>query len=143
MQLDRKIEVNKQRIISETLDGETILINLESGAYYSMNETGSIIWEDIQAGYSTGKIIEHIKNTYDIEEGRIPTAIAEFMKFLETDMLILESDAVSDISVPAPLTTKKVFIIPKIDKYEDMQEMLLADPIHDVDTTGWPKRKEV
>jgi hypothetical protein len=26
--------------------------------------------------------------------------------------------------------------------YEDMQDLLLLDPIHDVDETGWPARKQ-
>jgi hypothetical protein len=27
---------------------------------------------------------------------------------------------------------------PKFAKYNDMQNLLLSDPIHDVDETGWP-----
>jgi hypothetical protein len=26
-----------------------------------------------------------------------------------------------------------------LNKYSDMQELLLLDPIHDVDDAGWPK----
>jgi hypothetical protein len=28
-----------------------------------------------------------------------------------------------------------------LERYTDMQELLLLDPIHDVDQTGWPRRK--
>jgi hypothetical protein len=31
---------------------------------------------------------------------------------------------------------------PKLTVYEDMQDLLLLDPIHDVDETGWPARKQ-
>jgi hypothetical protein len=30
------------------------------------------------------------------------------------------------------------FEIPALEKYTDMEELLLLDPIHEVDETGWP-----
>ncbi len=42
--------INTQKAISETLDGETIIINLETGCYYSMNPSGTTIWDAIIAG---------------------------------------------------------------------------------------------
>jgi hypothetical protein len=34
---------------------------------------------------------------------------------------------------------KPSFTPPLLHKYSDMQELLLLDPIHDVDEAGWPK----
>jgi hypothetical protein len=34
---------------------------------------------------------------------------------------------------------KPSFNPPLLNKYSDMQELLLLDPIHDVDEAGWPK----
>jgi hypothetical protein len=36
---------------------------------------------------------------------------------------------------------KEAWVAPTIQRYEDMQAMLLADPIHDVDQSGWPTLK--
>ncbi len=33
------------------------------------------------------------------------------------------------------------FVLPVLERYTDMQELLLLDPIHDVDESGWPHRK--
>jgi hypothetical protein len=33
------------------------------------------------------------------------------------------------------------FHTPTLAKFTDMQDLLLLDPIHDVDKTGWPARK--
>jgi hypothetical protein len=30
------------------------------------------------------------------------------------------------------------FEAPRLDRYDDMRDLLLADPIHDADTAGWP-----
>ncbi len=36
---------------------------------------------------------------------------------------------------------KKSFCLPIIEKYTDLEELLLLDPIHEVDESGWPKQK--
>ena len=42
---------------------------------------------------------------------------------------------------PAP-SKKKAFAKPKLSKFGDMQDLLLLDPIHDVDQQGWPNSPE-
>jgi hypothetical protein len=37
---------------------------------------------------------------------------------------------------PGPIEGK--FEAPVLQKYTDMQDLLLLDPIHDTDETGWP-----
>lgn len=113
--------INTSKALSETLDGETIIINLESGNYYSMNPIGTLLWNTIMANSPI--------NTS-------PQPIADFLAFLCAEDLITEVPESGSGSV---FTTHET---PKIDKYDDMQEMLLADPVHDVDEAGWPKLKE-
>ena len=142
MNLETKFEINPQKVISETLDGETIIINLETGTYYSMNETASLVWNDLQSGYSIQKIEEHMGVLFEIQDKNIKQSILDFIKILEADNLIIGSEVISDVSVQNEAVHQKPYSVPAIEKYEDMQEMLLADPIHDVDVAGWPKRKE-
>lgn len=114
--------INTSKAISETLDGETIIINLETGSYYSMNPAGTALWSAIASGKT------------------IPTdnpIIANFLTMLATDGLITETEAQNN-----ELADTTVFANPNIEKYTDMQEMLLADPIHDVETAGWPNLKK-
>jgi hypothetical protein len=113
--------INSQKAISETLEGETIIINLETGTYYSMNPAGTALWNAIAAGRA------------------IPTndpVISNFLSILETDGLISEAETTGDSADASE------FANPHIETYTDMQEMLLADPIHDVDQAGWPNMKK-
>ena len=32
------------------------------------------------------------------------------------------------------------YVAPTLQKYSDMQDLLLIDPVHEVDETGWPNR---
>ncbi len=40
-------------------------------------------------------------------------------------------------SVPTPPTIR-TYATPTLSKYTDMEELLLLDPIHEVDAQGWP-----
>ena len=63
------------------------------------------------------------------------------MTFLLNENLILEAETSIDSEPQEIIEQREVYLIPLIEKYEDMQEMLLADPIHDVEAMGWPKLK--
>jgi hypothetical protein len=120
--------INVAKAISETLDSETIIINLEKGTYYSMNNAGTGVWNAIMA-----------KSPISIDA----PGVADFINQLVMDELIQEinSPDVSAISSTPDTSTYHTTEIPTLERYTDMQEMLLADPIHDVDTAGWPKLK--
>ena len=40
-----------------------------------------------------------------------------------------------------PPASKPDFQEPALQKYTDMEDLLLLDPIHEVDDTGWPNPK--
>jgi hypothetical protein len=40
------------------------------------------------------------------------------------------------------LASGKIFSVPLLQKYTDMEEMLLLDPIHEVDEQGWPSSRK-
>ena len=113
--------INASRAISENLDGETIIINLETGSYYSLNHSGTALWDAIKQNIPV--------------DGSAP-GVEHFTAFLNEEGLIAEIEMHSN-AVPFISET-----VPGIEKYSDMQEMLLADPIHDVDTAGWPNMKD-
>ena len=51
-------------VVWRNLDGESVLLNLESNFYYSLNDTGTFIYEQIKEGQSVHQILEHFYNTY-------------------------------------------------------------------------------
>jgi hypothetical protein len=61
---------------------------------------------------------------------------------LKKDRLIMEKDGAAEPPIESYSGSKAAFEIPKVESYSDMQEMLLSDPVHDVDQRGWPILKE-
>lgn len=52
-------------VISQEVNGETVLLDLEGESYFGLNEVGTRIWQLIQAGQSVGKILATLLDKYD------------------------------------------------------------------------------
>jgi hypothetical protein len=141
MLIVKAYKINELRAMSETLEDETIIINLENGSYYNMNKTGTIIWDKIQSNYSNLQIIEYFINNFNETYEIIEDSVIKLIEFLKNDNLILEVEYNEPVKPEYGKFTKENFVIPLIERYDDMQEMLLADPIHDVQEEGWPMIK--
>ena len=131
-------------VTHETIDGEAVIINLDSGNYYSLVDVGSFIWGLIDKGASASEVQNVILDTYQGDAGDVAQGVQHLLAELQQENLIVPIDVAGDIDFTkaAPSNNKHEkpsFNPPSLNKYSDMQELLLLDPIHDVDEAGWPK----
>lgn len=57
-------------IMFRELDDESVLLNLNDESYYSLNNTGTVIWNLLQTSPSVKEAYLSFKNQFDIEEER-------------------------------------------------------------------------
>ena len=141
--LNKMYKINESKAISETIDGETIIINLETGYYYSVNKTATIIWNEIQKNNPVKNISHIILNHYEVDTDTAEKSIAEIISlFLKDDLIMeLDSNVSPDVQEQQTSMVKQKFIIPWIERYDDMARALTSDPDHDVNEEGWPHLK--
>jgi len=141
-----RFRINKPHVINEIIDGEVVILNLDTGNYYSMDKLGADIWELIEGNACVGEIVEEIATRYAGKREVIEDAVDTLIKELIEEHLIVsvdgsesEGDVVSAVrDKPANEKNRPEFKAPLLHKYSDMQDLLLLDPIHDVDESGWP-----
>lgn len=63
-----KIVIDKDRITWRKLQDEFVLMHLDTGAYYSLNETGVIIWQGLVDERPYAAIITEIIEQYEADE---------------------------------------------------------------------------
>jgi hypothetical protein len=137
-----RYHVDPGRVVHETLDGEVILIQLESGNYYSLRGAGADIWALLEVGATEREIVLELESRHHSDPG-IGDAVRTLLGELAAERLV-ESEAApaevapngrarSGTSAPAG-----PFEPPVLEKYTDMRDYLLVDPLHDVDERGWP-----
>ncbi len=141
--------INTPQITHQTIEGETIIIDFESGAYFSTDGVGALIWEQIAQTASVEEIHQVLIQQYPhTDPAEMHSHLDEFVAQLEREALIVpvdpETPRVDNLATaqPAARPAARVFEAPNIFKYTDMQDLLLLDPIHDVDEQGWPMKKE-
>jgi len=128
-----RYRINTPKVIHQVFDSEVVIINLESGIYYSLRGSGVDLWQAIDAGISPEALTTQFNGT------AAPEKIFSFLRQLESEELILPMNGESSAET-TPLPSRKPFSEPVFDKFTDMREMLLIDPIHELDENGWPKR---
>lgn len=72
--------INKNLEIDDTdLDGEKVMMNLDKGEYFMMNEVGSRIWEIISEPINVKEIISTLRNEYEVDEETCKDTVIEFL----------------------------------------------------------------
>lgn len=120
----------------EIINNEVVAVNLDSGKYYSIKNTGAYIWGAIVSGHSLEKITSELILHYPGKSSLILTDVKQFVDRLINEDLIKISDKSEPDSQIGPST--EGYESPTMEAYSDMQEILLLDPVHDVDESGWP-----
>jgi hypothetical protein len=137
--------VDHERVVHETIDGETILVQLETGNYYSLRGTGVEIWSLLESGHSTEEITDQLKLRYEAESELLEGATQSLAAELVDEQLLEPFIPVNgDVAPRYPVTLAEPeprFSRPQLEKFTDMQGFLLLDPIDDTDSSGWPHRK--
>jgi hypothetical protein len=136
--LTARFKVNGPDVIAESIDGEVIIINLNSGAYYSSLGSGGAVWAALASNHSVDETIDLLAGRYGEPRETVERGIAAFVTQLLDEGLLIESGEARPVD-GIELGTGGAFETPVLSKYTDMQELLLLDPIHDVDpSVGWP-----
>ena len=137
--------INTPQVISENIDGEVVIANLQTGIYYSMQRVGAEVWPLFENGISGDDLLKTAMETYSGNVSEIETSLGEFVTKLLAERLIIE---VRGLQSQRPKEAHRAngtdlhpFEKPVIESYNDMKDLLLLDPIHDVDETGWPAPK--
>ncbi len=132
-------------IISESFDdGESVVVNLENGCYFSLNPVGGLMFDLLVSGVSVDDVTDTVGVRYDAAPDAIRASVLEFAVRLLDEALLAAGAPEGDLTETQPREWLGVdgaaFEAPRLTAYTDMQDLLLADPIHDYDETGWPAR---
>ncbi|MGC1307362.1 MAG: PqqD family protein [Phormidesmis sp.] len=142
-----KLKLNEPDVVSETIDGETVVVSLSTGSYYSLEGSATAVWNLIEAEHTIEQVLDTITQQFEGDRPTMETVVKALIEQLRLEKLIVTlGSAASELSEqPAvdPAAPKLAFVEPSLQKFSDMQELLLLDPIHEVDPqAGWPAREE-
>lgn len=137
-----RYNIYDNNIISDVFGEEVVLVNLESGVYYSLKYSAAQIWIRLINQYSPTEILTDLIQIYQVDENDLMSDINLFFTQLLEDKIIKIASETEKKSIE--FNSKGILVnytSPVVEAFSDMQEILLLDPVHDVDKAGWPISK--
>ena len=133
-------KLNEDKMFADITDNAAVIINSETGVYYGFNELGTEIYSNLENGVSSENIIKKLK-TWDNDAQNKFKSFIDFV--LKNEILLPSNEGDSGAeAVINEATAKSCDFIIKAEEYLDAQELLLADPIHEVkEEEGWSPEK--
>ena len=131
--------VNSPHVVGEIIDDEAIILNLDSGQYFSTEASGAIIWSAVESGVTVEETANRLVDRFEIAPERAVEEAANFLKLLEEHGLVRAEPAPAGLArLAVPGSRCEAFAAPQLGIHSDLDDLLRLDPIHDVDQMGWP-----
>ena len=135
-------KLNEEKMFYDYADGQAVVINYQTGMYYGMGLLASAILDRIIAGKNVDEIITAVKALPQCPPD-IADRVHSFVKELQEKEIIVDGSAASGGAEPLANEVAEDGFDLKLDMFAEMADLLLADPVHDVDMKeGWPKLKD-
>lgn len=74
--------------ISGDVDGKVVLLSIENGEYYNMNEVGSRIWQLLEQPMTVTTLVERLVAEYEVEHATCVAEVGVFLAKLQQDKLL-------------------------------------------------------
>jgi hypothetical protein len=71
-----------EKVLMQDLDGETVLLNLDNGHYYGLDEIGSTVWKQMMEGKSVEECIPLLLTEYEVDEAVLRTDLSSLLNDL-------------------------------------------------------------
>lgn len=130
-------KLNDEKMFYDMAEGQAIVINFTTGMYYGTSSLGSAVLDALLAGAST----ENVRNALQALPGCPEDIQAQLDAFigqlLEKEIIVAGEAAGAECAIDAAALTDGFVLT--VDEFAEVQDLILADPVHDVDVEqGWP-----
>ncbi len=136
-----RYRINSPQVVCQIFDTETVAVNMESGCYYSVEGAGSGILRCVESGCTLAEILAAVAPGDDAAAASVEAFLREAL----AEGLIVGEECATGPGVeasPVDAPPAKPWVLPRLQKFTDMRELLLLDPIHELDQAGWPQSKQ-
>ena len=125
--------INSFSVIHNIIEGEAVVMNLDTGLYYSLNPAASLVWQRITESQFSEDAIKEFAGPQN----------QHFIDFL------IDQKLVSPGGKPVVAGEGEAFLTPlsetaEWNTFSDMKELLLLDPVHDIalSENSWPETRD-
>lgn len=134
-------KLNEEKMFYDMAEGQAIVINFTTGMYYGTSSLGSAVLDALLAGAATADVLKALQALEgcpaDMEQ-----KLDAFVKALQEKEIIVSGETTGAACAIEASALTDGFVL-TVDEFTEVQDLILADPVHDVDVEqGWPILEE-
>lgn len=143
----------KPSVVDEEMEGELLAIDDTTGKYFAVRGTGLWLWQVLRFGVDLTELEASLEPAVAVDVNEFVARLTAAGLLIEstvapladapltTDLLTVDpltidlpitEQLITDLEVPDPWSS------PEFEVHDDLQDLLLLDPIHEVTDDGWP-----
>ena len=90
MNLDQKITF-AETVFAQEVDGEMVLLDMESENYFGLDEVGTAIWQAMQEKETLKEVLDVLLEQYEVETEMLEHDLSDFIaKLVESGLVKVE-----------------------------------------------------
>src|SRR6185369_13419899 len=117
MRADTKLRVREPDVAAKVIDGEAVIINLASGMYYSLNGSGSAVWELIEKGCTLAEASDAVRSAFNISAEIAERDVSRLWENLLAENLVVVSDLKSSHAGSVQVNASSEYAAPALTKF--------------------------
>lgn len=121
-------------IMHEKFDDETVVVNMDRGHYFALSGPGAAIWDKLSSGEAQPDDLA------TAAQANMPE-VETFLRLLAQEGLVTGPQALDPAQEPKGCLEGTAFA-GTFERFTDVEDLLLADPIHDFDASGWSSARQ-
>ena len=87
IEISSVVRQSEQQVAAE-VDGEVVMMSIESGNYYGLDEVGSRIWALLETPTTVTRVCDTLMDEFEVERTTLEGHVLQFLKQLAEQGLI-------------------------------------------------------
>lgn len=135
-------KLNDEKMFYDIADGQAVVINYVTGMYYGTTMLGSAVLDRLVKGCAPEEIAAAVKALPGCP-GDFDAELDRFIGRLRETEILVPGETAPGGGEPMDAKAAEEGFQLTLDEFAEVQDLILADPIHDVDVEeGWPIFRE-
>ena len=93
--IETRISIPRE-VLFHNLDGEAVLLNLQNGKYFGLNQTGTHIWDLLVKHGNLAEVYQTLLDDYDVDAEQLKADLLTLAERLAANGLILLAGSLGD-----------------------------------------------
>ena len=122
-------------VVYTDLEEGAVVLNLETGFYYSLNEIGKVVWRLVDSAGSLEDLIQKLQDWCEVDAGQAKISLSRFLQELEMENLVMKdlegtggTHQNDGGQLEKPPRTKMPFVEPELLKHDEPLHEVVMNP---------------